>query len=127
MQRELRKFGLLMGAMILLFFAGILPALFSRPIPRWPFPVSAVFFLLALFWPASLYGVNRVWMKFAEILGWINGHVLLSLLFYGVLTPMGGCIRWIGKKDLLALKRTAGDSYRQMVSPLSPHHMERPF
>ncbi len=52
------------------------------------------------------------WYKLAAILGRINGFILLSALFYFILTP----IAWLAKlfkKDGLQLKRKdqVGDSY----------------
>ncbi len=46
----------------------------------------------------------RYWKKLGEILAWINTRIILTLIFYGVLTPIGLWLRLTGK-DLLQLKR----------------------
>ena len=44
-----------------------------------------------------------VWMIFSVILGWLMARVIISLLFYIIITPIGLFLRIIGK-DLLDLK-----------------------
>ena len=61
---------------------------------------SAVILLIAFAAPRILDAPNRVWMKFARALGWINSRLLLSLLFFVVITPYGLLQRLVGRDRL---------------------------
>ena len=50
--------------------------------------------------PIILKPIYWAWMTFATILGWIMTRVILSLLFYIVITPIGVLSRLFGKKFL---------------------------
>ena len=43
------------------------------------------------------------WMKIARLIGWINTHLLLIIIFYLVFTPIGVIIKLFGR-DLLDIK-----------------------
>lgn len=53
--------------------------------------------------------IVKVWYKIAEVLGAINGKILLSAVFFVVLFPVA-LISRIGKKNPLHLKKEEGDS-----------------
>lgn len=54
--------------------------------------------------------IVKGWYKIAEVLGAINGRILLSLIFFVVLFPVALLSR-IGKKNPLSLKREKQDSF----------------
>ena len=58
---------------------------------------------LGIVFPIILKPIYMVWMIFSVILGWFMTRVILSLLFYIIITPIGLFLRIIGK-DLLSLK-----------------------
>lgn len=62
--------------------------------------VGAVLMGSALVAPAVLRGANRLWWRFAQILGWFNARVLLTVFFFVVLTPMGLIMRLLGRNPL---------------------------
>ena len=49
-------------------------------------------------------------MTFAVILGWIMTRVILSIVFYFILTPIGLITRLMGN-DFLAMKKVESSSY----------------
>jgi uncharacterized membrane protein YfcA len=57
--------------------------------------------------PAALRVPNRIWWRFAQVLGWINTRILLSAFFLLILTPVGLLMRLIGRDPLRARTRTA--------------------
>jgi saxitoxin biosynthesis operon SxtJ-like protein len=63
------------------------------------FVVAAIFAVLTLA-PSALAPIYRAWMKFAEALGWVNTRVLLILIFYLVVTPIGLIMRLFGRSPL---------------------------
>lgn len=66
--------------------------------------------LLALLSDAFAKLVAKVWLKLAEILGRVNGYILLTLIFFLFLTPIALLMRLIQKADNLKLKRQANNS-----------------
>jgi len=70
---------------------------------------AAVIGVLSIAIPAAGDLIVKGWYKLAEILGAINGRILLSLVFFVVLFPVAAIAK-LGKKNPLALKREAKDS-----------------
>ena len=95
---DLRKFGITIG-LFLMILAGVL---FWRG--RESFEILLVsglaLCLLGLTIPVILKPVYWIWMVFATILGWIMTRVILSLLFYLVITPIGVFSRLSGNRFL---------------------------
>ena len=54
--------------------------------------------------PAALRVPNRVWWRFASLLGWVNSRILLTLFFFVVLTPAGCLMRLFGRSPLRAVR-----------------------
>jgi len=50
--------------------------------------------------PMALLPIYRVWVKFAMAMAWFNTRLLLGLAFYLVITPIGLCMRLLGKDPL---------------------------
>ena len=76
----------------------------------WPYwlGAAALFALLALAAPRVLAPLNRLWAKFGLLLHRIISPVILAILFYGCITPIGFLMRFTGKDPLrLSSKRTA--------------------
>ena len=126
--RDLRKFGLVVG--------GVLAALglffLWRQKPWYPaflFPGVPLMVLGALL-PATLKWPYVVWMALAMVLGAIVSTVLLTLLFYLMVTPIGLAARLAGR-DFLRLKPDAGaPSYwliRERTRVKSRHDHEQQF
>ncbi len=100
-KKDLRKFGLSVGIVILIISA----LLFWNEKNSYPYFGAAGFLLtvLGIFYPASLKSVNKAWMSLAIVLGWVMTRVILIILFYIVLTPIG-IIAKIFRKNFLELK-----------------------
>jgi len=62
--------------------------------------VGATLVVLGRVAPSALRVPNRCWWRFAQVLGWINARVLLTLFFALVLTPVGLVIRLVGRNPL---------------------------
>mgnify|MGYP000266995721 FL=1 len=54
--------------------------------------------------------LSKVWLKLAELLGRVNGYILLTIIFFFFLTPIALIMRLIQKTDSLKLKRQTKDS-----------------
>jgi Saxitoxin biosynthesis operon protein SxtJ len=99
--KKVRNFGFLFGCL------GLLAAifLFYRHRLYWPWVFSGTLFLFitALWGYPILRPIYAVWMSLAYLMAWINTKIILGLLFYLVMTPIGLALRLIGK-DLLDQK-----------------------
>ncbi len=125
-KKGLREFGLIMGGMFVGMFGLFLPWLFSFAFPLWPWIVAGVLWGLALLIPNRLKPIYRGWMFIALILGWINTRLLLAIVFYLIISPMGSIMRLFGK-NAMKNKSSQSESYRNLTPSRSPQHMERPF
>jgi NhaP-type Na+/H+ or K+/H+ antiporter len=70
-----------------------------------------VLFVLGLMIPVVLKPIYWIWMILAIILGWIMTRVILSLLFYLVITPIGTLSRLSGNRFLDLKWDKSKDSY----------------
>lgn len=123
---ELRKFGLLTSALLILFFVLLIPWIWDLSYPLWPWIVGAILSTAALARPGSLRPVFRVWMRFAEVLGWINTRIILGLIFYVLFVPFGLVMRLF--KDPMNRKMDQdSDSYRAKSNSPRSENLERPF
>ena len=65
--------------------------------------VSGIFLILALINSKLLSPLNKLWIKFGEILGMIIAPLVMALVYFVILTPVSLAVRVLGK-DLLGLK-----------------------
>jgi len=109
--KQERQFGYL--------FAGVCTLVAFWPLwPLWPLPVpnlywlagAGAFALAGLAWPRALSPLNRLWMKLGHALGWVNARIILSAVFFVLVTPTGFIVRLLGY-DPLRLRRRASGSY----------------
>ena len=94
-RRSLRKFGLL----FLVVGAIIAGWLFYRDSPAWPWVAGAgaLFGLAGLLVPRALKPLYLAWMTLALIIGWLVSRLLLALLYYLLVTPLGVILKMTGK------------------------------
>ncbi len=123
----LRSFGLVFGALIAGVFGLVLPFLFSGSYPLWPWIVGALFAAWALAHPASLKPVYRGWMHVALVLGFVNTHLIMFILFYGLFLPFGAIMRLFGWDAMHRKFDGREDSYRVPTPERKRDHMSRPF
>lgn len=89
----------------------------------WVYSIALLFILLGHFSAGSLKPAYIAWMKLAYVLGWINTRLLLCLIFYLVITPIGLILKLSNKGDLLDKRiNIKKDSYwkkKESVSNIS--------
>lgn len=122
--KQLRSFGLIAGGIFALI--GVWPALWRAQPRLWSLFLGVAVMALALVGPRSLAQVYRLWMTVGEVLGWINTRLLLSVLFFGLLTPMGLFMRLRGDPMRRTLSAEA-DTYRVARQPRPASHMQHQF
>ncbi|EHR41165.1 SxtJ family membrane protein [Alishewanella jeotgali] len=124
--KGLRQFGLQMALVIPMLFGLLLPWLFGWFWSLWPWMVATGFLLLALVYAPGLYYPYRVWMAFAAVMGWLNTRLLLGVVFYLLIMPLGLLLRLCGKLQYQAHPK--GDSFwRQPDKEPTAKDLEDPF
>ena len=114
MRRE-REFGLIVGGVLLLLsgwwiYRGKFPT-FSK----YFIVIGALLVLLGLVLPKALVWPNKAWMALAEVLAFISTRIILAVVFFGIVTPIGFIKRLMGW-DPLSRRAGSRDSYWQPYS-----------
>jgi hypothetical protein len=113
-KKELRKFGLLVGAVF--FFLGLLPLLRGKGTNYYFLSPGAVLFVSGLIYPRVLSPFYAAWMKTGHVLGRINSFLILSVIFYLIFTPTRALMLFFSKERKFAF-RTGAASYWIKRSP----------
>ena len=96
-----RSFGLVF--FIVFLIVSLWPLTYGEPIRIWLVIISMVFLILGLMNSKLLTPLNKLWFKFGMILGAIVSPVVLGVVFFLVVTPIGLIMKIMGK-DLLNKK-----------------------
>ena len=127
--KDLRSFGFTFGGVAIVF--GLFLLWRGRTPLGQGFLIAALaFFVVAGFLPALLRPFFGPWMKFAEILGYINTRILLGVFFIVGITPTGLIMRLSGKDPMgRVFKRKGTSSYwtKPTTHPDGTRHFTRQF
>ena len=98
---QAKKFGKTMFYAFLIF--GGLLIWKGKALGYYSFGLSFLFLLFSWLAPTILIPIERGWMKVGYALGWVNTRILLTILFFVILTPIRFFL-WLLRKDLLDQK-----------------------
>ena len=126
-RKGLRDFGLTTGGIIAGLFGLFFPWLIERPIPRWPFVILLVLGGMALAAPLALKPIYQGCMRFGLLMSKITTPLIMGLVFYLVITPMGLIMRLSGKDYMARRLHEKVESYRIKSETLPPKRLEKPF
>ena len=126
--KELRSF----GALWLLFFGGLSAWFYFQGSASWiPIMlggVACVGGLLGLIVPRSLKLVYVIWMCLAFPIGWLISHILMGVIYFGILLPTGLLLRAVGKDPLSkSVDRDAESYWSAHQDPDTPARYFRQF
>lgn len=102
--KQLRQFGLLVGSILIIigsywmFYRDIFET--ARMVVL---VIGGILFISGLAIPTVLKPIYKVWMALAHVLAWVNTRIIISLIFFLVITPIGFLLR-IFKGDFLGEK-----------------------
>lgn len=124
---DLKKFGLTVGGILLLI--GLFLFYKQRSSAVYWMVAGSILIVLAFSAPMVLKPLNKIWMTFGIILGWIMSRVVLIILFYLVLTPTGLIAKLVGKDFLDRKIDRTKNSYWQKKEKKNPdpRNYERQF
>ena len=109
-RKELRRFAIIMA--IAFGLIGGLLLWREKGHYYWFLILSGTFLLFGLVMPGLLKPVYKTWMTLAGVMGWFMTRIILIVLFYLVVTPIGLLMRLSGKDFLeLKLDRSSSESY----------------
>jgi hypothetical protein len=123
-----RQFGVLVGA--------VFAALGGWWLTRGKFQLVAPYFLtlggllllIGLIYPRALVVPNRLWMKLAEALSFVMTRVILGLVFFLMVTPIGLLRRMLGGDPLHRRARPAESYWKPYLARQGdPQHYEKMF
>lgn len=126
-RKQLREFGLVTSSLVIGLFGLFFPWVLDAHYPTWPWWVAAVLTIWALAAPHTLLGVYRAWMKLGMLLNRITSPLLMGLVFYLVITPIGCCMR-VFRRDPMARSFDKSVATYRIASRKPPKNkLERPF
>ena len=124
--KQLRSFGLIVGGIFAVI--GVWPLVIHSAEPRWwALILAAVLVLPAVIYLRSLFWPHKGWMMLGHVLGWINTRIILGLVFYVVVTPIGMVRRWLGKDPMGRRLRLDVETYRIPRTPRPPSHLTKQY
>jgi hypothetical protein len=115
-----RSFGLVMAAFFAFVTFSPLLRAHAGEIRWWALVLCAVFLALALFWQAPLKPLNVAWTKLGLLLYHVVNPVVLGLLFFLTVTPLGWLMRAFGKDPLRLRRDPTAASYWIRREPPGP-------
>ena len=103
-----RSFGIVFFVVFLLI--ALYPLTYGGEVRIWSFIISIIFLILGLLNSKILAPLNKIWFKFGILLGKIVSPLIMGIIFFLVVTPIGLIMRLLGK-DVLNLKYNRNKSY----------------
>ena len=96
------------GILFFIFFLiiGLYPLKSDEAIRVWSVVLSLVLLIITIIKPNLFTFLNKFWIKFGILLGKIISPIVMGLVFFFVVTPIGILVRVL-KKDVMGLKRGA--------------------
>ena len=85
---------------------GLYPLKSDDAIRVWSVVLSLVLLIITIIKPNLFTFLNKLWIKFGILLGKIISPIVMGLVFFFVVTPIGMLVR-ILRKDVMGLKRGA--------------------
>jgi hypothetical protein len=103
-----RKDNITFGVLFFFFFLviGLYPLKTVGTVRIWSLVLSLLFLIITIISPNLFTFLNKLWIKFGILLGKIISPIVMGLVFFFVLTPVGLIVRVL-KKDVMGLKRGA--------------------
>ena len=103
-----KSFGIVFFTVFLII--AIWPLLNGYEIRYWSLIISIVFLLLGILNSKILTPLNKIWFKIGILLGNVISPIIMSIIFFLVVTPTSFIMKILGK-DLLNLKKNTKNSY----------------
>ena len=103
-----KNFGIVFFIVFILI--AVWPLIDGQSLRVWSLIVSLIFLVLGLLNSKLLNPLNLAWVKFGKILGKVVAPIVLGVVYFIIITPIGLFLRLTGK-DLLQTKFSKNNSY----------------
>ena len=110
---------------ILFFLISLYPLLNNESIRIWALVISLLFLILGILNSTVLTPLNLIWFKFGIFLSKIISPLVMGIIFFLVVTPIGLILRLCGK-DVLNLKKNKKETY-WINKPTTKNDMKKQF
>ena len=126
-KKDLRKFGITVGGVLILIAA--LLFYFDKFSAPYFGVIGAILFLTGIVIPQVLKPLNKIWMGLAIVLGFFMSRLILTILFYLILTPIAFIAKIVGKKFMLLKYDKSAKTYWEKRTHIqkNPLDYERQF
>jgi predicted membrane protein len=89
---------------VVFFIISLWPLKSQEDLRLWALILSLIFLLLGILNSRFLTPLNKLWYKFGIFLGSIVSPIVMGIVFFMVVTPIGLIMRFLGK-DLLRINK----------------------
>ncbi|MDC0044638.1 SxtJ family membrane protein [Pelagibacteraceae bacterium] len=103
-----KNFGFIFSAIFLI--VAFYPWLLDKDMRLWSIIISGLLIILSIFFPKTLILPNKLWFKFGIILGNIVSPIVMGIIFFLTVTPIGLIMKMLNK-DILEEKMNKEKSY----------------
>mgnify|MGYP001437462804 CR=1 FL=1 len=104
-----RSFGLVFFVVFLI--VALWPLKYEENIRLWSLVLSIIFFILGILNSQLLTPLNKLWFKFGMFLGLIVSPIVMGIVYFLVVTPIGIFMRLLGKDLLKTSKAKNASTY----------------
>ena len=104
-----RNFGLVF--FIVFLIVALWPLKYEEDIRLWSLVLSIIFFILGILNSQLLTPLNKLWFKFGMFLGLIVSPIVMGIVYFLVVTPIGIFMRLLGKDLLKTSKAKNASTY----------------
>ena len=126
--RAEREFGLIVGGILVLLSGWWIYRGKFINATYFTLPVGAVLVLLGLLVPRGLVYPNRAWMLLAEALSYVTTRIILGVVFFLIITPIGLVKRGLGWDPLSRRSKRGGSYWRDYPERQRDHrHYEKMY
>ena len=103
-----KSFGIVFS--VVFFIISLYPLVNQEDMRIWSLVIAVIFFILALLNSKILTPLNKIWTRFGIFLGNFISPIVMGIIFFFVVTPIGLLLRLFGK-DVLNLKKNKFSTY----------------
>ena len=103
-----RSFGIVF--FVVFFIIAVYPSFKGGDLRTWSIVISLIFLVLGILNSKLLLPLNKIWFKFGLFLGKLVSPIVMGIIFFLVVTPIGLFMKLLGK-DLINLKLNKKNTY----------------
>jgi hypothetical protein len=89
--------------------------------------IAILFLVIGLFIPPCARIIHQIWFKVVELISLVNSRIILTFIFFFVLTPLALTRRLFKRQDTLNLKPVKKSLFKERNHTYSQDDMTRPW